>query len=252
MTPNRWRALVAEALGTALLVFFAVGTATLTFGYKVTGSSASAGVVATALAFGLVLLVLVYAIGPVSGCHVNPAVTIGFLVARRMTLADAAGYWLAQVVGAIVGAAGLFGVFHLTSHYSTSTVGLGTDGFGSKSMIGADGGAAFIAEIVLTFLFVFVILGVTRRASNATVAGLVIGLALTLVHIVGIPIDGTSVNPARSLGPALFVGGTALSQVWVFLVAPLVGGALAAAAFVVLYPEGEEEATVEPAPQEQA
>ena len=252
MTPNTWRALVAEALGTALLVFFAVGTATLTFGYKVTGASSSAGVVATALAFGLVLLVLVYAIGPVSGCHVNPAVTMGFLVARRMTWADAVGYWLAQIVGAIVGAAGLFGIFHLTSHYSTSTVGLGTDGFGSKSMIGANGGAAFIAEIVLTFLFVFVILGVTRRASNATVAGLVIGLALALVHIVGIPIDGTSVNPARSLGPALFVGGTALTQLWVFLVAPLVGGALAAGMFVVLYPKGEEEASVEPAPQEQA
>jgi len=131
-------------------------------------------------------------------------------------------------------------------------VGLGADGYGHSSMIGAAWGAAFIAEVVLTFLFVFVILAVTRRTSNATVAGLVIGLALTLVHLVGIPIDGTSVNPARSLGPALFVGGTALSQLWVFLVAPLVGGVLAAVGYHLLYPVGEEEASVEPAPQEQA
>jgi aquaporin Z len=243
----KWRALLPEGLGTALLVFFAVGTATLTFGFKVTGASPSAGVVATALAFGLVLLTLVYTIGPISGCHVNPAVTIGFLVARRITLADAVGYWVSQVVGAIVGAAGLFGVFHTAAHYSTSTIGLGTDGFGSKSMIGASAGGAFVAEVVLSFLFVLVILAVTRRAANAAVAGLVIGLALTLVHIIGIPIDGTSVNPARSIGPALFVGGTALSQLWVFIVAPLVGGVLAAAVLGVLYPGRAEEASGEPA-----
>jgi aquaporin Z len=249
---TKWRSLFAEALGTALLVFFAVGTATLTFGFKVTGASESAGVVATALAFGLVLLVLVYAIGPVSGCHINPAVTIGFLVAGRIKVADAVGYWAAQVVGGIVGAAALFGVFHLTSHYAAGTEGLGTDGYGSASMVHANAGGAFIAEVVLTFLFVFVILAVTRRASNATVAGLVIGLCLTLVHLIGIPIDGTSVNPARSIGPALFVGGTALRQLWLFIVAPLVGGVLSALAYKVLYPKGEEEATVAPAPQEQA
>lgn len=245
------RSLFAELLGTALLVFFAVGTATLTFGFKVTGASDSAGVVATALAFGLLLMVLVYGIGPVSGCHVNPAVTVGFLVARRISVADAVGYWVAQFVGAVIGAAGLYGVFHLTSVWHKS-VGLGADGFGRSSMIGAASGAAFIAEVVLTFLFVFVILAVTRRASNATVAGVVIGLALTLVHVIGIPIDGTSVNPARSLGPALFVGGTALSQLWVFIVAPLIGGALSAVVYQVLYPIGEEEATVAPAPEEQA
>jgi aquaporin Z len=245
------RALLSEALGTALLVFFAVGTATLTFGFKVTGSSASAGVVATALAFGLVLLALVYAIGPVSGCHINPAVTIGFWVSGRITLTDAVSYWVAQVVGGVVGAAGLYGVFHLSSDWHKS-VGLGADGFGRSSMIGAAAGGAFIAEVILTFLFVFVILAVTRRTANATVAGLVIGLTLTLVHITGIPIDGTSVNPARSLGPALFVGGTALSQLWVFLVAPLVGGALSALVYQYLYPVGEEEASVAPAPEEQA
>jgi aquaporin Z len=248
----RVRSLFAELLGTAVLVFFGVGAATLAFGFKVTGSSTSAGVIATALAFGLVLLALVYAIGPISGCHVNPAVTIGFLMARRITLVDATGYWIAQVVGGIAGAAALFGVVHGTPHYSTSRVGLGTDGYGAHSLVGLNGGAAFAVEIILTFLFVFVILAVTRRAANATVAGLVIGLTLTLVHVVGIPLDGTSVNPARSLGPALFVGGAALSQLWVFLVAPLIGGVVAAVVYVVLYPKGEEEATIEPAPEVQA
>lgn len=248
----KWRSLFAEALGTALLVFFAVGTATLAFGFKVTGTSASAGVVMTALSFGLVLLVLVYAIGPISGCHVNPAVTVGFLVAGRMKLTDAVGYWVAQVVGGIAGAAGLFGVFHTASGYQTGTIGLGTDGYGAHSMIHANAGGAFVAEVVLTFLFVFVILTVTRRASNALVAGLVIGLSLTLAHLIGIPIDGTSVNPARSIGPALFVGGAALSQLWVFIVAPLVGGTVAALVYGVLYPRGEKEASVEPAPEERA
>jgi len=246
------RSLVAEFLGTALLVFFGVGAATLSFGFKVIGASPSAGVVATALTFGLVLLVLVYAIGPISGCHINPAVTIGFLVARRISLEDAVAYWLAQFAGGIAGAAVLFGIVSSTPNYSTSSTGLGADGFGAHSMVGLNTAGAFFAEVILTFIFVLVILAVTRRASNATVAGLVIGLSLTLVHLVGIPLDGTSVNPARSLGPALFVGGDALSQVWLFIVAPLVGGAVAALAFVALYPKGEEEAEVEPAPEVQA
>jgi aquaporin Z len=241
------RSLFAEALGTALLVFLAVGTATLTFGYRFAGSSGSAGVVATALAFGLVLLVLVYALGPISGCHINPAVTMGFLVSRRMSLDEALGYWIAQFVGGIAGAAGLFGVFHGTPSYSTDTIGLGTNGYRAHSFVGLNVGATFAVEVVLTFVFVFVILAVTRRAANAIVAGVVIGLALALVHLIGIPLDGTSVNPARSLGPALFVGSSALHQVWVFIVAPLVGGALSALVFAFLYPEGEAEATVEPA-----
>ncbi len=245
------RPLVAEALGTALLVFFGAGTATLCFGFKVTGTSVAAGVVMTALAFGLVLLVLVYGIGPISGCHVNPAVTMGFLAAKRIALTDAVGYWVAQVVGGIAGAAGLYGVVHSTPLYHAS-VGLGANGYGASSIIGANAAGAFVAEVVLTFVFVFVILAVTRRASNATVAGITIGLALTLVHLIGIPIDGTSVNPARSLGPALFVGGSALSQLWVFLVAPLAGGVLSALAYHFFYPKGEEEAGVEPAPEEQA
>ena len=234
------RPLVAEALGTALLVFFGAGTATLTFGFKIAGTSLSAGVVATALAFGLVLGVLVYGIGPISGCHINPAVTVGFLASRRISLSEAVSYWVAQFVGAIAGAAALYGLVH-TASTSRTSMGLGANVTG-----------ALVAEVILTFLFVFVILAVTRRASNALVAGLVIGLALMLVHVIGIPIDGTSVNPARSLGPALFVGGSALSQLWVFIVAPLVGGTIAAFAYQFLYPAGEDEAGVEPAPEEQA
>jgi aquaporin Z len=235
---TRSRVLLAEGLGTALLVFFGAGTATLTFGFKVAGWSLSAGVVATALAFGLVLVVLAYALGPISGCHVNPAVTLGFLVARRIPAAEAVGYWGAQLVGGIAGAAGIYGIVHASAKYRPS-MGLGADGYGKASMIGVNAAGAFAAEAVLTFLFVFVILVVTRKAGPGIATGLVIGLSLTLVHLIGIPIDGTSVNPARSLGPALFVGGSALSQLWVFLLAPLVGGALSAVGYHFFYPDGD-------------
>jgi aquaporin Z len=230
------RKLVAEALGTACLVFFAVGTATLCFGYALTGPSISAGVVTTALAFGLVLLALAYALGPISGCHVNPAVTLGFLVARRIPLAEAIGYWIAQVVGGIAGAAVLRIMFGGAKGYSRKTNGLGADGFGPNSMVHLNAAGAFLAEVVLTFLFVFVVLAVTRRAAWPQLGGVAIGLALTTVHLIGIPLTGTSVNPARSIGPALFVGDLALSQLWLFIVAPLVGGAVAALAAVYFYP----------------
>jgi len=223
------RRLVAELLGTALLVFFAVGTATLTFGFGLAGRSTSAGVVTTSLAFGFVLLALVYAIGPVSGCHVNPAVTMGFVVSKRMAVNEAIGYWVAQFLGGIVGAVALWAVLHDSDLYSRKTVGLGTDGWGADhSMVHLGAGGAFAAEVVLTFLFVLVVLAATSHDSSAGFAGLAIGLALAVVHLVGIPLTGTSVNPARSLGPALVVGGDALAQVWLFLLAPLVGGALAA------------------------
>jgi aquaporin Z len=243
------RPVLAEGIGTALLVFFGVGTATLTFGFKVAGASTSAGVVATGLAFGLVLLGLVYAIGPISGCHVNPAVTLGFLATGRISLADAIAYWAAQFTGGIAGAAVLYGLFHLTPKYTSST-GLGANGYGSASMIDINAGGAFLAEVILTFIFVFVILAVTRSTGNATVAGLVIGLALALVHVIGIPIDGTSVNPARSLGSAIFAGGDALGQLWVFIVAPLAGGIVAAALYAFLYPRGEHEVAAAPAAEE--
>ena len=240
------RSLLAELLGTAMLVFFGVGVATLSFGFKIAGTSISAGIVATALAFGLVLMMMVYALGPISGCHVNPAVTIGLLVARKISLSDAVGYWVAQVVGAIAGAAALYGVVHATSSY-TKSMGLGTNGYGSNSMVGLNAGGALVIEVIMTFLFVLAILAVTRRTSNAAVAGLVIGLTLTLVHIIGIALDGTSVNPARSIGPALFVGGDALRQLWVFILGPLVGGVLAALVYLVFYPTTEDEAAAKPA-----
>jgi aquaporin Z len=244
------RKLVAEALGTAFLVFCAVGTATLSFGYKFAGSSVAAGVATTALAFGLVLLILVYAIGAISGCHINPAVTIGFLVARRISVTEAIGYWIAQVVGGIVGAAVLLGMFNAADGYSTSKYGLGTDGFGSNSLIHLNAGGAFIAEAILTFVFVFVVLTVTRRAAWPQLGGIAIGFALTTVHLIGIPLTGTSVNPARSIGPALMVGGDALSQLWLFIVAPLVGGIVAAAVSMYFYPEEHRapEATATQAP----
>jgi len=225
------RKLAAEFLGTALLVIFAVGVATLSFGFKLAGASLSAGVLATAVAFGLTVLALAYTIGPISGCHVNPAVTMGFLASGRMDLEEAVGYWLAQFLGGIVGALVLWGILSTSPEYSRSTVGLGTDGFGKHSMIGINAGGAFLAEVVLTFLFVFVVLGATSRLGSPGFAGLAIGLALTVVHLIGIPLTGTSVNPARSLGPALVVGHDALTQVWVFILAPLVGGAIAALAY---------------------
>jgi aquaporin Z len=236
--------LVTEATGTALLVFFAVGVATLSFGFGAAGSSFSAGVVATALAFGFVLLVLAYALGPISGCHINPAVTMGFLAARRISLQDAIGYWIAQVAGGIVGALVLWGVFSSADAYDTDRVGLGANGFGSHSDIGINTVGALATEVILTALFVFTVLSVTRKAAPPIVAGAAIGLGLMVVHLIGIAITGTSVNPARSIGPALIVGGYALSQLWVFILAPMVGGAVAAYAHEYFYPSVDDTDTV--------
>jgi aquaporin Z len=239
------RKFAAELLGTLLLVFFGVGAATLDFGFKFAGASIAAGVVATGLAFGLTLLGLAYVLGPVSGCHVNPAVTMGALLARRLSPAEAAGYWVAQFAGGILGALLLWGMFNTSPLYSTSKTGLGTNGWGAASDIHIGVGGAFLVEVVLTTLFVFAVLGVTSKVENKATAGMVIGLTLTVVHLVGIPLTGTSVNPARSLGPALIVGGTALRQVWLFIVAPLVGGMVAAVLHWLVFPRDESP---EPAP----
>jgi aquaporin Z len=230
------RKLVAETVGTALLVIFGVGTATVMFGFGADGSSYASGVVTTALAFGLVLLALAYTFGPISGCHVNPAVTMGFLASGRMSWPEAIGYWVSQFVGGIVGALILWGILSGSPTYSRHTTGLGADGFGKQSHIGLNAAGAFGAEVVLTFLFVLVVLGVTSKVGAPGFAGLAIGLALATVHLMGIALTGTSVNPARSLGPALVVGGTALSQVWLFIVAPLVGGIVAALAYRYFFP----------------
>jgi aquaporin Z len=234
--------MAAELLGTGLLVYFAVGVATLSFGFDTAGSSFAAGVVATALAFGLVLLALAYVLGPISGCHVNPAVTIGAWLSGRIPMADALGYWAAQFIGGILGALLLWGTFSCSPLYSRSKTGLGANGWGAASHIHINAGGAFLTEVMLTALFVFAVLGATSKTANAATAGIVIGFSLTVVHLIGIPITGTSVNPARSLGPALIVGGTALSQVWLFILAPLIGGAVAAGLHRVLYPEPPIEA----------
>jgi aquaporin Z len=230
------RRLLAELLGTAFLIFFGVGVATLMFGFHFDGGSLAAGVIATSLAFGLVLLGLVYSIGPLTGCHVNPAVTMGVLLARRLPLRDAIGYWAAQFVGGILGALLLWGLFTSSPLYSRSRTGLGANGWGAASDVHIGWGGAFLAEVVLTAVFVLLILAVTSKTSNAAVAGIAIGLALTAANLVGIPITGASINPARSLGPALVLGGTPLSQVWLFIVAPLAGGAIAAGLYYLVYP----------------
>ena len=233
------RKLGAELLGTAILVFFACGVATLSFGKGFAFSGllgpSSMGIVATALAFGLGLMGLIYAIGSISGCHVNPAVTIGALVAGRITLVEAVGYWVAQFVGGLLGALALWSVFSGSPKYSRTITGLGADGYGSASMVKIDVGHAFLVEVILTAVFIFVILSVTSKLGNAVTAGVAIGLTLTFVHLIGIPLTGTSVNPARSFGPALVVGGTALHQLWLFIVAPLVGGVVGAAVHVGLF-----------------
>ena len=216
------RKLTAEFIGTFALVFLAVGAA-------ITGIK-SAGPLSVALAFGLVLTFAVYAFGPVSGCHVNPAVTMGMVVSRRMSITDAVPYWVVQLVGASAAAA-LLKLMTTSCDVTDETGALGTNGYGAGHGINLAG--AFVVETVLTLLFVLVILLVTDKAGNAALAGVAIGTTLAVVHLVGIPLTGTSVNPARSFGPALFEGGTALSQLWLFILAPLVGGALAALVYQV-------------------
>jgi aquaporin Z len=234
------RRLVAEFLGTTMLVFIGVGAATLVFGFHEfgfkTAGSVAAGVLSVGMAFGLILLALVYVIGPISACHVNPAVTLGAVLARRIGLAEAAGYWAAQFAGGIIGALVLWWLLTTSPIYHKSVEGLGTNGWGSASFLHITAGGAFLAEVVLTGIFVFVVLTVSRPGENKAIAGVPIGLTLTVVHIFGIAIDGTSVNPARSLGPALITGGQPLRQLWLFIVAPLVGAALAAVAHILLFP----------------
>ena len=212
---------IAECLGTFVLVFFACGTA------AVTGCTAegNAAYLITALAFGLVIVAMAYSIGNVSGCHINPAVSIAMLCSGKMSLSDFIGYVAAQFVGGILGAACLAAV-------TGKQYGLGTNGLYDGSII-----KSLIIEIILTFVFVLSILGVTSKKEFSKVAGLVIGLSLTLVHLLGIFFTGTSVNPARSFGPALFMGGDALKCVWVFIAAPLIGGVLASFCYRFLDPE---------------
>jgi aquaporin Z len=222
VSPSLVRSVVVEFIGTALLVFVAVGAAVIGINQL--------GPLGVALAFGFVLLALAYAIGPVSGCHINPAVTLGVLLSRGMSLPEAGVYWIAQFAGGIAGAALLQLLTSGFGDVTDQTGVLGANNYGAT----ISAGGAFLLEGLLTFVFVSVVLLVTGRAAAPGFAGLAIGLALAAVHLVGIPLTGTSVNPARSLGPALFAGGGPLAHVWLFIVAPLVGAAVAVAVVRVL------------------
>jgi aquaporin Z len=209
----------AELIGTMVLVLTGCGSAVIA-GYAI-------GYYGVAFAFGLAVLAMVYTIGSVSGCHINPAISISMLIAGKLSVKDTIFYVVFQCIGAVIGAGLLYAIATGIPTFRLSN-GLGQNGYGIASPAGYSLAAVFIAEIVFTFLFVLVVHGATHERAPRGFAGLAIGLSLVLMHLVLIPVDGTSVNPARSLGPALFVGGTALSQLWVFWVAPIIGGIIAA------------------------
>ncbi|WP_428048545.1 MIP family channel protein [Candidatus Proelusimicrobium excrementi] len=211
---------LAELLGTFVLTFFGCGSAAI--------AGVDLGNLGIAFAFGLSIVAMAYAIGNVSGCHINPAVSLGVYLTGRMNGKDLAGYIVAQVIGAIIAALLLAALISMSDFTSITATGLGANGYGDASAVGLNVWGALLTEIILTMVFVLTVLGATDGEKTGVIAGLIIGLTLTFVHIMGIPLTGTSVNPARSFGPALVLGGEALAQVWVFIVAPLIGAALAA------------------------
>ena len=214
------RKYIAELIGTMVLVLFGCGSAAI--------AGSMLGNLGIALAFGLSIVAMAYVIGDISGCHINPAVSIGMWIDGRLESKDLVMYIIFQCIGAIIGIAILAAIINSApSLGGYAATGLGQNGFGSASSVGLDVVGAIIVEIILTFVFVFTVLGVTKKAENGAVAGIVIGLTLAFLHIMGIPLTGTSVNPARSLAPALFLGGQALQQVWVFILAPIVGAVIA-------------------------
>jgi aquaporin Z len=220
---------IAEFVGTFALVFFGCGAAVLA-GAGTTGLD-PVGQLGVSFAFGLAIVAMAYGIGPVSGCHVNPAVSLGAFIAGRMSAPEMLQYWGAQIAGAIVGAGVLYLIASGKADYTLADNGLGANGWGEGYLGEYSLVAALVFEIVATFLFLVVILGATQSKAPAAMAGLAIGLTLVVIHIVGIQVTGVSVNPARSIGPAIFVGGSALAQLWLFLVAPLIGAGLAGLVF---------------------
>ena len=218
---------IAECVGTFVLTFLGCGTAMFL------GCGEPAGVVGTAIAFGLAVVAMAYTIGEISGCHINPAITFAVALSGRMSWKDACGYWVGQVIGGILAGAVLL---LLTNVVSAQDL---TGALGSNGVANAGGvGGAFLVEVIATFLFVLVVLGTTDAKYGAgKPAGLAIGLSLILIHLVCINLTGTSVNPARSIGPALFAGGDALKDLWVFICAPLVGGALSALVWKGMVPK---------------
>jgi aquaporin Z len=215
---------LAECIGTFVLTLLGCGTAMFL------GCNTPAGVVGTAIAFGLTVVAMAYTIGGISGCHINPAITFGVALSGRMSWGEAVGYWVGQVIGAIIAGAVLLLLTKVVAAPDL-TGGLGTNGVANAGGVGG----ALLVEFIATFIFVLVVLGTTDAKKGAgNLAGLAIGLTLILVHLVCINLTGTSVNPARSIGPALFVGGEALANVWVFILAPMVGGACAAGVWKAL------------------
>jgi aquaporin Z len=219
----------AELIGTFSLVLFGCGSAVIS-GMSSTGLNGT-GILGISIAFGFAVVAMAYAIGGISGCHVNPAVTIGVLAAGRMEVKDAIGYIISQCIGAILGAGVLYLIVSGRPGFTMPEWGLGSNGWGEGYLGNYNILSAFVIEAVMTFLFLFVILAVTSKFGNGTMAGLAIGVTLMLIHLVAIPVTGTSVNPARSLGPAIFAGGKALMQLWLFVVAPIIGALLAALAW---------------------
>jgi aquaporin Z len=223
---------LAELIGTFALVLMGCGSAVLA-GKDFSGL-AGTGTVGISLAFGIAVLAMAYTIGGISGCHINPAVSISMLAAGKIGAKDAAAYITAQCIGGVLGAAALFGIAIGNPNYNLAVNGLGQNGFDLASPAGYSMISAFLAEVLLTFIFLLVIFGSTSERAPKGFAGISIGLSLVLIHLVGIPVTGTSVNPARSLGPAIIVGGTALNQLWLFWAAPIIGALLAAVVYKML------------------
>ena len=224
----------AEFIGTFVLTFVGCGAAAISGGID-----GVLGVLGIAMAFGLSIVAMAYSIGNISGCHINPAVSLAMLISKKLSAKDFCGYVVAQVLGGIVAASLLKAI---NSMCNPVLEGLGTNGFDAASYVGLNMTGAIIVEVILTLIFILAILGVTSTDKFGSVAGIVIGLTLAFVHIIGIPLTGTSVNPARSLGPALLAGGDALSQVWVFIVAPLIGAAIAVAIWQFLSSDSQANA----------
>jgi aquaporin Z len=222
----------AEFFGTFWLVFGGCGSAVLAAGFPHLGI----GFAGVALAFGLTLLTMAYAIGHISGCHINPAVSVGLWTGGRFPVSDLGPYVIAQVLGAVAASTTLYFIAKGKAGFDLSS-GFAANGYADHSPGGYSMGACLLAEIVLTFFFLLVILGSTDRRAPQGFAGIPIGLCLTLIHLIGIPVDNLSVNPARSTGPALFVGGWALGQLWIFWIAPIVGAALAGIVYSKLFQE---------------
>lgn len=226
---------IAEFIGTAVLVIFGCGTAIFSC---IFGNGQTCDLLATAFAFGLSIVAMAYTIGKVSGCHINPAVSLAMLMTKSMSAADFVGYVVAQVLGAIGGAAVLYGIVSLKGLEFSSLAVNGTNGLITDLAGGIAG--SLIVEAILTFVFILVILSVANNKKTADNAGLFIGAALFFVHILGIGLTGTSVNPARSIGPAIFAGGSALSNVWVFIAGPVIGAVIAVVVYNLLIKEANE------------